>query len=136
MGTWSYEPFGNDTAGDWAYGLDENPDLSYLQDAFEKVLANGEEYLEAPDAEEAIAAAEVLAKVLGRGTQTDAYTESVDRWVGNLKSTPSAELRRKASEALLRVMAEDSEITELWSEAEGAKEWRASIDRLRAAIEV
>ncbi len=31
MGVWSHEPFGNDTANDWAYGLEETTDLSYVE---------------------------------------------------------------------------------------------------------
>jgi hypothetical protein len=31
MGAWSHEPFGNDDAGDWAYGLDESRDLGLIE---------------------------------------------------------------------------------------------------------
>lgn len=84
MGVWSHEPFGNDTANDWAYGLEETTDLSYVEATLDKVLSQGEEYLEAPDAEEAVGAIEVLAKLLGRGSQSDSYTKKVDAWVRRL----------------------------------------------------
>jgi hypothetical protein len=41
MGAWSYEPFGNDTAGDWVYGLVESRDLLYLEATLDKVLETG-----------------------------------------------------------------------------------------------
>ena len=100
MGTWSHEPFGNDDACDWAYGLAESEGLSLIEESIGRVLEIGEDYLEADVAEEAVAAAEVLAKLLGRGTQRDAYTESIDQWVAAQTLTPSAELRSKAQQAL------------------------------------
>ena len=88
MGTWSHEPFGNDDAADWAYELEEAKDLSPVEAALDAVLEN-DGYVEAPEATCAVAAVEVIAKVLGRGTQSDAYTESVDRWVKQLRVMPS-----------------------------------------------
>jgi hypothetical protein len=38
MGAWSHEPFGNDDANDWAYGLEEAEDLSYVEEALNAVL--------------------------------------------------------------------------------------------------
>ncbi len=133
MGAWSHEPFGNDTAGDWAYGLVESKDLSYIESALDKVLDNAA-YVEAPDAEEAIAAVEVLAKMVGRGTQSDAYTEGVDAWVASVKQKPGASLLKKAQRALQRIVSKDSELLELWSEAQEAGDWKSSIAALESAV--
>ena len=135
MGTWSHEPFGNDTANDWAYDLEEARDLSHVEAALDKVLEIGDDYLEARDAEEAIAAVEVLAKLLGRGTQSDAYTEKVDAWVDEVKLTPTPALRIKAKQVLRRVDSDNSEILELWQEGEDADEWRKSLAQLHSALE-
>ncbi len=135
MGAWSHEPFGNDTAGDWAYGLEGATDTSPLEAAFETVLSTGDEYLEAPEAEEAIAAAEVVAKMLGSGTQVDAYTEKVDEWVAQISTQPTMELRRKAAAAMRRVLSANSEIAELWSESEESEEWTSTIQKLITAVE-
>ena len=51
MGAWVTGIFDNDTACDWAYSLEESNDLSVVEAAFEKILATGSGYLEAPDAE-------------------------------------------------------------------------------------
>lgn len=88
MGAWSHEPFGNDTACDWAYGLEGQADFSLVATAIQNVLDNGNEYLDSDVACEAIAAAEVLAKALGRGIQSDAYTEAVDAWLNSLAVQP------------------------------------------------
>ena len=134
MGAWSHEPFGNDTAGDWAYGLVETNDLSYIECALDKVLECGEEYLDASESEEAVAAIEVLAKLLGKGSQSDAYTEAVDAWVADVKMKPEAALLEKAQRVIDRIMSGDSELLALWEEVDDVSDWLASMAVLRAAV--
>lgn len=134
MGTWSHEPFGNDTASDWAYDLEEQKDFSLVAQAIQGVLDNGEDYLDADLAVEAIAAAEVLAKALGRGTQTDAYTEKVDVWLASIKAKPSADLLSDAHAALARIMGSDSELKELWEESDDFEDWMSSVKALQSAV--
>ncbi|PLK49479.1 DUF4259 domain-containing protein [Uliginosibacterium sp. TH139] len=132
MGAWSHEPFGNDDANDWAYELEDVRDLSFVERAIDEAL-NAEEYLEAPEGSNAVAAVEVLAKLLGKGTQLDSYTEKVYEWVKSVSITPSPELIDKAKRVLVRVAGENSELQELWGEA-GPDEWAASIKALQVAI--
>lgn len=134
MGTWSHEPFGNDTASDWAYGLAEQKDFSLVAQAIQDVLDNGSDYLDADLAVEAVAAAEVLAKALGRGTQADAYTEEVDAWLKSVAAKPSSELLSKARDALNRIMGPDSELRELWEESDDFESWESSIKALQSAV--
>lgn len=134
MGTWSCKPFGNDTAGDWAFGLDKSNDLSYVEAALDVVIEQDkDDELESTDAEEAIAACEVLSKLLGKGTQSDGYTQGVDTWVASLKIKPDSGMLKKAQKALKRVAGKNSELRELWEE-EGADDWKESIKALRAAL--
>lgn len=131
MGAWSHEPFGNDTACDWAYELEEASDFSPIEQALDRVLDDGSEYIDAPEAEEAIAAIEVIAKLLGVGTQSDSYTERVDAWVQKINQRPSAELIQKAKNAISIILSENSELAELWEEDE---QWAQGISGLLAAI--
>lgn len=134
MGAWSHEPFGNDTACDWAYGLDGQRDFSLVAKALQAVLDNGSDYLDSDLASEAIAAVEVLAKALGRGTQTDSYTEEVDAWVESIAAKPSQDLLLKANGALTRIMGPDSELRELWEESDDFGSWGSSIKALQSAV--
>ncbi|MCM3872427.1 MAG: DUF4259 domain-containing protein [Pyrinomonadaceae bacterium] len=136
MGVWSHEPFGNDTAADWAWGLVESRDLSYVEATLDKVLEQGSQYLETSDAEEAVAAVEVLAKLLGNGTQSDAYTEDLDVWVASQKQVPSVALLQKGQRALERIVSNESELLELWTETDEAEAWKMSIEKLQAAIRI
>lgn len=64
MGAWGTGGFENDGAADFAWEIAEGG-LPVIEKAFDSVLAAGESYLE--DGDEAIAAAEVVAKLSGRG---------------------------------------------------------------------
>jgi hypothetical protein len=135
MGAWSHEPFGNDTASDWAYGLDDARDLRLIQGAVNAVVEGEDGYLDASIAEEAVAAAEVIAHLLGRGTQHDSYTERVQAWASSISAKPNPELRRKARQALQRILSEDSELRELWQESDEYAAWEGSIKALQYAID-
>ena len=65
MGAWETDPFGNDTACDWQYELEETDDLSLIESTLEKVREVGSKYLDASDAEEAIAAADAIVRLKG-----------------------------------------------------------------------
>ncbi|WP_020558553.1 DUF4259 domain-containing protein [Thiofilum flexile] len=135
MGAWSHEPFGNDTACDWAYDLENTHDLSLIEQAFDEVLDLGtDDYLDSYEGSHAVAAAEVLAKLLGKGTQTDGYTSKIDAWVQSIHIQPSETLLKKAQQALTRIMTENSELQELWGETDDYNEWVNSINTLQAAL--
>ena len=103
--------------------------------AFEEAgFKNAVQVLEAPDAEEAIASIEVIAKLLGKGSQSDAYTEGVDAWVKASRHKPGPALLQKARRVLERIMSKDSELLELWEESDDAAAWEASMANLRAAV--
>lgn len=134
MGAWSHEPFGNDTACDWICSLLETNDLSFIEEALDAVAEVGEDCLEADMASEAIAAIEVLAKLLGRGTQADSYTRDVDEWVKKHSLKPGAALLTKAQQVLKRIQSPDSELLELWDEGEDTGAWKESLQQLASAI--
>ena len=136
MGAWSHEPFGNDDALDWVYQLEDIQDDSVLARVFNRAIENQDDYLEADDAFVIVAAAEVVAKLLGKGTQQDSYTEQVDEWVKSVDFQPSADLLAKAQTALDLVLGEESELKELWSEAEEEDRdaWYSNIEALKKIL--
>lgn len=136
MGTWSCESFGNDSACDWAYDLEEGPrDFSFVEKTLSRAMAQDPADIDADTAVEAIAAAETLAKALGRGTRTDAYTERVDRWVAALTVRPDESLIATARHALSKIVAPGSELRELWEESDEFEEWQSAVRRLRSALD-
>jgi hypothetical protein len=131
MGAWGSGIFQNDTASDWALSLEEVSDTSLIDDTLAKVNGAGAEYLQAPDAEEGLAAAGTVARMKGQWGTRDAYTEPIDRWVERLDRSPSNELVRKAVAAVDRILSEPSE---LWAESEEFDAWKASLSNLRARL--
>lgn len=134
MGTWSHESFGNDTANDWAYELEDATDFSVIEAALHMALDEGDEYLDADLAMEAIAAIEVIAKRLGKGTQSDVYTEKVDQWLETISEQPSDDVLSLAKRVLERIVADDSELKELWLESEEYELWLGNIQQLKDAL--
>jgi hypothetical protein len=134
MGTWSHESFGNDTANDWAYELEDATDFSVIEAALQVALDEGDEYLDADLAMEAIAAIEVIAKRLGKGTQSDVYTEKVDQWLETISEQPNDGLLSLAKRVLERIVADDSELKELWLESDEYELWLGNIQQLKDAL--
>ena len=135
MGTWSHESFGNDTANDWAYELEDATDFSLIEAALQVALDEGDEYLDADLAMEAIAAVEVIAKRLGKGTQSDVYTEKVDQWLETISEQTSDDVLSLAKRVLERIVADDSELKELWLESDEYELWLGNIQQLKDALQ-
>lgn len=136
MGAWSHESFGNDDACDWAARLDEYDDLSLVEATLDTVLEAGDDELEAPEASEAIAAAEVVAWLQGNPGMADDLPEELGAWVERIRLLPSADLAAKARRALDRVLAGPSELMELWDESGEAEAWQAAVRELKGRIRV
>ncbi|MEU6542754.1 DUF4259 domain-containing protein [Streptomyces sp. NPDC046859] len=131
MGTWDIGPFDNDTAADFANDLDdaaEGERERLVRGALMRAVDN-HDYLEAPDAEEAVAAAALIAAQCPGG-------EPVSLHYGPEKPIPrmSADVRRLAAEALDRVLADKSELSDLWGAEEGGR-WRGSVAHLRRLLD-
>jgi hypothetical protein len=134
MGAWSVDAFGNDHAADWANELKQAEDLAPIREALAAVLAVGDEYVEAPEASAALAAVEVLARLNGSPGEKNSYTEAADRWVANTSAKPTPELIAKAQAVIARILAENSELDELWKESSEYGAWLASVRDLRARV--
>lgn len=121
--------FGNDSACDWIYEL-EDEGAEHIERTLDRVI-DERGYLEGPEGDCGLAAAETVARILGRPGQADAYTESLDAWIAANRPAADDALVAKARAAVERVAGADSELVELWS---GQPEWLASVDGLRQRL--
>ncbi|WP_045730488.1 DUF4259 domain-containing protein [Pseudarthrobacter chlorophenolicus] len=131
MGAWGYLPFENDDAMDWLAELDAGG-----TEAVRTALAKtGEGYVEAPEGSVAVAAAEVISA--SQGNPPGILPENVADWVTAHGRGITAEDVELAREAVQRVAGDESELAELWDDADEI-EWRESLDdlaeRLRTAL--
>ncbi len=128
VGAWGPGSFDNDDALDWLAELTEGSSLGPVNTAF--ALVQEADYLEAPDASAAVAAAEIVAALMGRPPAD--LPEEAAEWVQAHPATPGATLVTRARGSVIRVR-EDSELKELWEEGD-AGEWHASMDELAARL--
>ena len=122
MGAWSHTSFGNDDASDFLHEVEEDGQPALLN-AFEVIEhLKPDDYLEAPDACVALAAAELVAAASGKPPadfppQPAALAP---------KLSADAALRERATAAVRRLL-DYSELKELWQETNKFSAWKASV---------
>ncbi|AWH38095.1 hypothetical protein C1929_15675 [Stenotrophomonas sp. ZAC14D1_NAIMI4_6] len=133
MGAWGSGTFENDDACDLVCDLRESTDLSLLEDAL-RTAAETDEDLDAGDGSKALAAAEVILALLGNPSPAIAEEEDLQAWMKANPQRPTAALLALAERAVQQVTAEDSELRELWDEADSLDEWMAEVNTLQAGL--
>jgi hypothetical protein len=129
MSAWGSGSFENDDAADWVAHLSAvaPADLNaiFLQ------AADHPGYLEAPQASVAVAAGEVVAAL--SGSPAPAVPSGIVEWTKKHPQASTAELRALAVRALERVRR-NSEVKDLWMEADGLNDWTAAIQELQGRL--
>jgi hypothetical protein len=131
MGAWGFKYFDNDDAGDFMGDLAESRDWSTVIAALNAAIAVGNEYLEAPEAGSAVAAAAVVANRRARLEVSDFPDDLVV--IGNL-GPPTPDIVELALKAVVRVRTEPSELLGLWAESDQAAEWLTTLSALDRAL--
>jgi Domain of unknown function (DUF4259) len=133
VGAWGSGSFENDTALDWAAGVQS---IDEVHGPFERLKAVGSGDVDADLACEVVAAAETVAMLMGRKSP-DFPDDLAERISGELDSR----VYDQARSALIQVMR-NSELAELWQEGAeetGNNEWLESltglIERLNPDVE-
>jgi hypothetical protein len=101
-----------------------------LEQALDRVLKSETNYLEAPDAEEGLAAADIIARMKGSTGAQTSYTALIDAWVERSKSTPSEDMIEKARRSIIRILAEHSELLELWQDSTEFEIWKRNVEEV------
>lgn len=142
MGAWGSGHFDNDAAGDWFYDVEDAGSDTEAVAVIERTLrvaaaVPGTEYLDADQGSCALAAAAlVAASITGNADQ---LPEGVTEWLAGGHVVPVS-LVEIARGAVVRTSGPQSELAELWAEAEGKpgdedpKEWSAGVKSLLAEL--
>ena len=115
MGAWDTGNFSNDSALDFVAGISVVGDL---QRAIEAVAASEEAEIDSDIATEALAAADILASMIGRPAPDQ--PDTIEKLVAKFGKPPTA-LLANARGAVGRIR-EKSELRDLWEEAD-SEEW-------------
>ncbi len=121
MGAWGLLFDENDDAADWLGEFEDSPSWSLVDEA---LAATGEDYVEAPESSNAIAAAEIVAAALGKASPR--LASSITAWAKS--NSDGAAERQQAAIATLKIVRDNSELSELWQESEEFADWQASVD--------
>jgi hypothetical protein len=128
MGAWGTGSFENDDAASWIAELG-----TIVPDDLAQILvqaADNPSYLEAPASRIAVAAAEVIAALNGSPAQEP--PPEIIKWTTNRQAS-TRELKALALRALERVR-KNSELKDLWLEADGLNDWIAAIQDLQTRV--
>ena len=128
VGAWGSGSFENDDAADWLAQLG-----TIAPDDLTKIFgqaADDTTYFEAPAARVVVAAAEVVAGL--NGSPVKGVPPEIVKWTTN-RQKPTPELKALALRALDRVR-KNSELKDLWLEADGLNDWTAAIQDLQTRV--
>jgi hypothetical protein len=133
MGAWGAGTFQNDDAADWLYEFTEAGNEAVLRTGLEATEI-GEGYLEAPRASRILGACEIVAALRGRPAPD--LPEEARNWVEQHAELDVSSLVPVAIGGIDRILAENSELNELWSENQAEyPAWRGSLLDLRSRLE-
>ena len=126
MVTWGPGNFENDEAMDWVAELESYSDDGPIVDALNTVIDQADEHPEAPDCKAAIAAAEIVAAMMGEPPED--CPEEVETWVEG-RPAPSTTMISQAR-YVTEAISENSELKDQWKELDDFEEWQASVNDL------
>lgn len=126
MGTWGCRSFENDSALDWVYLLQKHDDHGFVFDALKLINSQTNAILVEPAPTHAIAAAEVIAAILGRPSED--CPASVKTWIKNKSPIPPP-IVAQAIQAVQTIQS-DSSLKRLWRCQEDLEAWEGVLQDL------
>lgn len=134
MDAWDASAFGNDSASDWLTELLESNDMSMIKEAFDSVLAMGDEPVEMQVGEEGIAAADVVAWLYGRPGKADEFGEQIESWMDEHELEVSEPQVKKARKVVDRVLKAPSELRDEWEASDDFESWTKALADLKERL--
>lgn len=130
MKTWGTGSFENAAARDWCIDLEDTDGTDLLEDTLRSAI-EADSAPAAPASARAVAAAEIVAAMRGRGSAS--LPEVAEGYVERAGQA-SSDLVDLANEAVSRVF-DDSELRERWEDSDEFEEWEEEIGDLLDRLE-
>ncbi len=135
MGTWDKGAFDNDDAADFSGDLDDadpGDRVELIREAL-AAAADNSDYLEVTDANQALAAAAIVASQQPDGPEVDSAYGPGFLAGGGTIDLPD-DFVELSLRAIARVLDEESEWRELWEQADELEEAISALEPIRAAL--
>jgi len=132
MDAWEPGAFGNDSAREWLAELVESEGWGMIDEALGAVLAAGDETIELATAEEAVAAAEVVAWIEDHPGRDE--PEGLVDWIEEQEFEDAEGRLPRARRAVDRVFNEPCELLEQWRESGEFDAWRRRLAELKERL--
>ncbi|WP_339736268.1 DUF4259 domain-containing protein [uncultured Gimesia sp.] len=133
MGAWGYKTFEDDTTCDWLDDLYEAEDpYRFLLSSLNPEQNDG--FLDDLVCSSILGAAETVFSLLFQVRDNPA--EEFKEWIQNNQDLPVNDLKPNCIKSLKRVLSDDSELNEIWSDSgEDYINWRKNIESMIEALE-
>ncbi|QDU08163.1 DUF4259 domain-containing protein [Gimesia aquarii] len=133
MGSWGYKTFEDDTTCDWLYDLYEAEDPhSFLLSSLNPGQSDG--FLDDLDCSKVLGAAETVFSLLFQ--VRDNPPEEFKEWIQKNQDLPVNDLKSNCIHSLKRVLSEDSELNNIWSDSgEDYRNWKNNIQMMIDAFD-
>ncbi len=129
MAAWGTKTFEEDTANDWIQELIDSDDArEFLIDSI--TIDSG--YLEADQASAILATGETLIALLDE-PRSSVPSELVD-WAGDNECDDVSDLPEITLTALDKVLTDESELNNIWSDSEDYEEWKENLESMREIL--
>ena len=124
MGAWGHRNVENDDAMDFVAEFKEMPSENFLVESLGLIVeaGDGEEYIEAPEASAALAAAELVAAAVGNPAPD--FPAELHESLTKMGISETFDVRKLARKAV-KYLLKESELQELWAEGGEPNEWQA-----------
>lgn len=133
MTDWTIDPFDNDAASQWVSDLVDEDNLEFVRRTLDAAMASARETLDSEDAQRAIAAAELLALLVGN--PSPCVCEDLVHWAQAHRPDVQEELLEAADTVLARILAPRSELRSLWQDAGKLDVLSESLETLRVRLQ-
>ena len=121
MGAWGTRNFENDGSQDWIFDLMDNRDGGLVSDTMARII-NNHEALELSDCEEALAAAELVAALVGKPSED--FPEDPLEQLDRLNLIATRALRNQAIATVNKIIA-GSGMKNYWEQEGNLDSWMA-----------
>lgn len=134
MGAWGAGCFENDDALDWLCDLEDSDSSDLIRETIQVAIdAPPGDDLEAPECCSALAACEMVAALSGKPPSD--LPEDAKAWLEQNSAVADNAVLQLAMKAVERIRT-DSELKDLWEDAESLDEWTPVVDDLASRLRV